>query len=74
MGILLGNLIVMVVGLKLFELLCVEGLYDELEVKSKVICEGFEVVVKKVGIVFIINYVGGMYGFFFIDKEKVISY
>ncbi|WP_462147836.1 glutamate-1-semialdehyde 2,1-aminomutase [Pseudoalteromonas gelatinilytica] len=73
-GTLSGNPIAMAAGLKSLELLCAEGLHDELEAKSKAICEGFEAAAKKAGIALTTNYAGGMYGFFFTDKEKVTSY
>ncbi|KTG18479.1 glutamate-1-semialdehyde aminotransferase [Pseudoalteromonas sp. XI10] len=73
-GTLSGNPIAMAAGLKSLELLSAEGLHDELEAKSKAICEGFEAAAKKAGIALTTNYAGGMYGFFFTDKEKVTSY
>jgi glutamate-1-semialdehyde 2,1-aminomutase len=73
-GTLSGNPIAMAAGLAALELISEPGLHDELEAKSKAICEGFEAQAKKAGIALCTNYAGGMYGFFFTDAEKVTSY
>ncbi len=73
-GTLSGNPIAMAAGLKALELLCQPGLHDELEAKSKAICEGFQAAADKAGIPLTTNYAGGMYGFFFTDADKVTSY
>ena len=73
-GTLSGNPIAMAAGLAALELLTAEGLHDELEAKSKRLCEGFEQAAKEAGIALTTNYAGGMYGFFFTEAEKVTSY
>lgn len=73
-GTLSGNPIAMAAGLKALELLDVDGLHDELEAKSKRICEGFKAAAEKAGIELTTNYAGGMYGFFFTSEEKVTTY
>lgn len=73
-GTLSGNPIAMAAGLAALELLTTEGLHDELEAKSKRLCEGFEQAAKEAGIALTTNYAGGMYGFFFTEAEKVTSY
>ncbi|MEO2280650.1 glutamate-1-semialdehyde 2,1-aminomutase [Pseudoalteromonas pernae] len=73
-GTLSGNPIAMAAGLKALELLCQPGLHEQLEAKSKAICEGFQAAADKAGIPLTTNYAGGMYGFFFTDADKVTSY
>ena len=73
-GTLSGNPIAMAAGLKALELLSKPGLHDELEAKSKAICEGFQAAADKAGIALTTNYAGGMYGFFFTEADKVTSY
>lgn len=73
-GTLSGNPIAMAAGLKALELLDVDGLHDELEAKSKRICEGFKAAAEKAGIELTTNYAGGMYGFFFTSEETVTTY
>ncbi|WP_105199682.1 MULTISPECIES: glutamate-1-semialdehyde 2,1-aminomutase [unclassified Pseudoalteromonas] len=73
-GTLSGNPIAMAAGLKALELLSEPGLHEELEAKSKAICEGFQAAADKAGIPLTTNYAGGMYGFFFTDADKVTSY
>ncbi|MFH6952603.1 glutamate-1-semialdehyde 2,1-aminomutase [Pseudoalteromonas sp. XMcav1-K] len=73
-GTLSGNPIAMAAGLKALELLDVDGLHDELEAKSKRICEGFKAAAEKAGIELTTNYAGGMYGFFFTPEETVTTY
>lgn len=73
-GTLSGNPIAMAAGLKALELLSAEGLHDELEAKSKAICEGFQQAADAAGIPLTTNFAGGMYGFFFTDAKSVTSY
>lgn len=73
-GTLSGNPIAMAAGLKALELLDVDGLHDELEAKSKRICDGFKAAAEKAGIELTTNYAGGMYGFFFTSEETVTTY
>lgn len=73
-GTLSGNPIAMAAGLKALELLSAEGLHDELEAKSKALCEGFQQAADAAGIPLTTNFAGGMYGFFFTDAESVTSY
>ncbi|MBQ4848618.1 glutamate-1-semialdehyde 2,1-aminomutase [Pseudoalteromonas sp. MMG012] len=73
-GTLSGNPIAMAAGLKALELLSVDGLHDELEAKSKALCEGFQQAADAAGIPLTTNFAGGMYGFFFTEAQTVTSY
>ncbi|MGO2011735.1 MAG: glutamate-1-semialdehyde 2,1-aminomutase [Pseudoalteromonas sp.] len=73
-GTLSGNPIAMAAGLKALELIEQTNLHDDLEAKSKALCEGFEAGAKEAGIPLTTNYAGGMYGFFFTEQEKVTTY
>ncbi|KIO36477.1 MULTISPECIES: glutamate-1-semialdehyde 2,1-aminomutase [unclassified Shewanella] len=73
-GTLSGNPIAMSAGLAQMEELCAEGLYEELAAKTKRIAEGFKAAANKHGIPLSINYVGGMFGFFFTELEKVTRF
>ncbi|WP_281212360.1 glutamate-1-semialdehyde 2,1-aminomutase [Shewanella insulae] len=73
-GTLSGNPIAMSAGLAQMEELCAEGLYEELADKTKRIAEGFKAAANKHGIPMSINYVGGMFGFFFTELEQVTRF
>ncbi|MGI2257832.1 glutamate-1-semialdehyde 2,1-aminomutase [Shewanella sp. GXUN23E] len=70
-GTLSGNPIAMSAGLAQMDALCEEGLYEELAAKTERIAEGFKAAADKHGIPMSINYVGGMFGFFFTDEPQV---
>ncbi len=73
-GTLSGNPIAMSAGLAQMEELCADGVYEELAAKTKRIAEGFKAAANKHGIPMSINYVGGMFGLFFTEEEKVTSF
>ncbi len=73
-GTLSGNPIAMTAGLAQLEALSEPGLYEELAAKTKRIAEGFKAAANKHGIPMAINYVGGMFGFFFTDEEKITGF
>lgn len=73
-GTLSGNPIAMTAGLAQLETLSEPGLYEELAAKTKRIAEGFKAAADKHGIPMAINYVGGMFGFFFTDEEKITGF
>ena len=73
-GTLSGNPIAMTAGLAQLEALSEPGLYEELAAKTKRIAEGFKAAADKYGIPMAINYVGGMFGFFFTDEEKITGF
>jgi len=73
-GTLSGNPIAMSAGLAQMEELCADGIYEELAAKTKRVAEGFKAAANKHGIPMAINYVGGMFGLFFTEEEKVTSF
>ncbi|WP_345851065.1 glutamate-1-semialdehyde 2,1-aminomutase [Shewanella algae] len=73
-GTLSGNPIAMTAGLAQLEALSEPGLYEELAAKTKRIAEGFKAAADKHGIPMAINYVGGMFGFFFTDEQKITGF
>ncbi|GAB1137724.1 MAG: glutamate-1-semialdehyde 2,1-aminomutase [Shewanella algae] len=73
-GTLSGNPIAMTAGLAQLEALSEPGLYEELAAKTKRIAKGFKAAADKHGIPMAINYVGGMFGFFFTDEEKITGF
>ncbi|WOT04408.1 glutamate-1-semialdehyde 2,1-aminomutase [Shewanella youngdeokensis] len=73
-GTLSGNPIAMSAGLAQMEALCEDGVYEQLAAKTQYIAEGLKASANKHGIPMAINYVGGMFGFFFTDAEKVTSF
>ncbi|QSX30792.1 glutamate-1-semialdehyde 2,1-aminomutase [Shewanella cyperi] len=73
-GTLSGNPIAMSAGLAQLDALCADGLYEELAAKTKRIAEGFKAAADKHGIPMAINYVGGMFGFFFTDEPEITRF
>ena len=73
-GTLSGNPIAMAAGLAALDLVSQPGVHDDLTAKSKRLSEGFSEAAKEAGIDLSTNYVGGMFGFFFTDKETVTSF
>lgn len=73
-GTLSGNPIAMSAGLAQMDQLCQPGIYEDLSAKTKRVAEGFKAAADKHGIPMAINYVGGMFGFFFTDEPQVTSF
>ncbi|MBM7072752.1 glutamate-1-semialdehyde 2,1-aminomutase [Shewanella sp. 202IG2-18] len=73
-GTLSGNPIAMAAGLAQMEALEEEGLYEELARKTKYIAEGLKALANKHNIPMAINYVGGMFGFFFTEEQNVTRF
>ena len=73
-GTLSGNPIAMAAGLAALDLVSQPGVHDDLTAKSKRLSEGFSEAAKEAGIELSTNYVGGMFGFFFTDKQTVTSF
>ena len=73
-GTLSGNPLAMAAGLASLELVSQPGVFEQLTAKSKRLSEGFAQAAKASGIALSTNYVGGMFGFFFTEQQKVSSF
>jgi len=73
-GTLSGNPVSMSAGLATLTLACEPGFHDGLAVKASRLCAGLKEVAKANDIPLTTNQVGGMFGFFFTDAEKVSSF
>lgn len=73
-GTLSGNPIAMSAGLAQLNELCKDGVYEALADKTKQVAEGLKAAAAKHGINMAVNYVGGMFGIFFTDAEKVTHF
>ena len=73
-GTLSGNPVSMAAGLATLQALDTPGFYDDLTNASKRLAEGLQEIAEKHTIPLTVNYVGGMYGFFFTDVPKVHFY
>ena len=70
-GTLSGNPIAMTAGLKMLDIITVDGFYDELTEKTAMFVEGMLTVADHNGIALRSNQVGGMFGLFFSEEEKI---
>ena len=73
-GTLSGNPIAMTAGLKTLELISKEDFYIDLTMKTKVLLEGLKEEADKHNIPFTTSQVGGMFGLFFTDADKVSTF
>ena len=73
-GTLSGNPIAMAAGLKTLELISAPGFYDELTNKVNKLVEGILQQAKLAGVAMTSNSVGGMFGLFLSDSEKISSF
>ncbi|HHQ4805541.1 glutamate-1-semialdehyde 2,1-aminomutase [Aeromonas veronii] len=73
-GTLSGNPVAMAAGLTMLDLLLEPGLYEQLSAKTARVAEGLKAAATKHGIPLAINYVGGMFGFFFTDEPEITRY
>ncbi|MEI6897442.1 MAG: glutamate-1-semialdehyde 2,1-aminomutase [Psychromonas sp.] len=72
-GTLSGNPIAMAAGLAALNALDTPD-YKYLAEKTEKLALGLQQVAQEVGIALAVNYVGGMFGFFFTEKEKVTNF
>jgi glutamate-1-semialdehyde 2,1-aminomutase len=68
-GTLSGNPVAMAAGLATLDIVEQPGFYRELFHKTKTLAEGLLSVAQKAGIPFTVNYVGSMFGGFFLNGE-----
>lgn len=73
-GTLSGNPIAMAAGFACLTLLRQEGNEKHLAAKTKQLADGFKALADQHGIPLLVHQVGGMFGFFFTDQEKVTCY
>jgi len=73
-GTLSGNPIAMSAGLKTLELLSADGFHAHLGALSGQLLDGMRGAAARHGIPFAAGHVGGMFGFFFTEAEKVTSF
>ncbi len=73
-GTLSGNPIAMAAGLACLKTLTEEGNAAALAEKTKQLADGFKALADKNHIPLLVSQVGGMFGFFFTDQEKVTCY
>lgn len=73
-GTLSGNPVAMAAGFACLKVLTEEGNEKRLASTTKQLALGFKELANKHGIPMVVNYVGGMFGFFFTDQETVTTY
>ncbi|MGL5555065.1 MAG: glutamate-1-semialdehyde 2,1-aminomutase [Aeromonas veronii] len=73
-GTLSGNPVAMAAGLTMLDLLLEPGLYEQLSAKTARVAEGLKAAAAKHDIPLAINYVGGMFGFFFTEENEITRY
>lgn len=73
-GTLSGNPVAMAAGLKTLELISAENFFESLAEKTKKLVEGLSLAAKESNIPFTTNHVGGMFGLFFSNEEKIDSF
>ncbi|MBB1315043.1 MULTISPECIES: glutamate-1-semialdehyde 2,1-aminomutase [Aliivibrio] len=73
-GTLSGNPVAMAAGFACLKVLTEEGNEKRLATTTKQLALGFKELANKHGIPMVVNYVGGMFGFFFTDQETITTY
>ena len=73
-GTLSGNPLAMTAGLKMLEIISRDGFYDELSAKTDLLVSGILSRAKEQGVAMTSNQVGGMFGLFFSDEQKIESF
>ena len=73
-GTLSGNPVAMTAGLKTLELLSVPGFHEKLSQKTRQLVAGMLDLAKSAGVPLTANQVGGMFGLFFTDADKVSDF
>ncbi|RUO31031.1 glutamate-1-semialdehyde 2,1-aminomutase [Aliidiomarina soli] len=73
-GTLSGNPVAMAAGLAALNALQEPGRYEQMNRSVEMLVKGLQEAADEAGIPLSINHVGGMFGFFFTDKDKVTSF
>jgi glutamate-1-semialdehyde 2,1-aminomutase len=73
-GTLSGNPASMAAGMATLKIASAPGFHDELARLAVMLCDGLKERAKAAGIPMTTNQVGGMFGFFFTDAEKVTTF
>ena len=73
-GTLSGNPVAMAAGIKTLELVSAPNFYENLTAKTKSLLIGLSNVASSADIPLATNGVGGMFGFFFTDAKRVLSF
>ncbi|MGB5611176.1 MAG: glutamate-1-semialdehyde 2,1-aminomutase [Sedimenticolaceae bacterium] len=73
-GTLSGNPVAMTAGLKTLELIAMPGFFDAIGAKVETLVGGLVEAAKKAGIPLTENHLGGMFGLFFTEQEKVTDF
>ncbi len=73
-GTLSGNPVAMAAGLATLKLAAQPGFYDDISAKVEKLVNGIMAEAKKAGIPMSENHVGGMFGLFFTEEEKITSF
>ena len=70
-GTLSGNPVAMAAGLKTLELISAPGFYQGLGIKTRILANGMVDLARAAGVALTANQVGGMFGIFFTDVDRV---
>jgi glutamate-1-semialdehyde 2,1-aminomutase len=73
-GTLSGNPIAMAAGLATLELVQQPGFHEQLENTAQELLQGLQAIANKAQVPFTTNQVGGMFGLFFTESDKVASF
>ena len=73
-GTLSGNPVAMAAGMAMLDIITQSGFYDELTEKTTRLLDGLQAVADHNGIRLTTNQVGGMFGLFFTDADKITNF
>ena len=73
-GTLSGNPLAMTAGLKMLEIISRDGFYEDLSAKTEMLVSGMLSLAKVQGIAMTSNQLGGMFGLFFSDENKIENF
>ena len=73
-GTLSGNPVAMAAGLKTLELIAMPGFFEALGAKVETLVQGMVAAAHKAGVPMTENHIGGMFGLFFTEADKVTNF